>query len=429
MQRTAKKYFENYAHPDVQDWYRPFAELLFDDCVVVPIRNESQSFESTLNSLKLAASGRRVLAILVVNSSVDSGEHISLDNLNLILNLAGRSAIQQPVSHVKSGDLDICILNRSISPFFLPLKTGVGLARKMGGDLAAWIAHRGKIRSPWIYSTDADVQLPDDYFSGVQDLDAQSIVFPFTHEPTSDDIHAKLATKIYDLFLHYYPAGLKFSKSPYAFPTIGSCLAFRWDTYIKVRGFPVLEAGEDFYFLNKASKLGKVAEARTKPIRLSGRLSDRVPFGTGPSIRKNILSLKSGREIEFYDPEIFWVLKSLLASLEVFSKNRKIAHWRELLLQDERRGLWTLRVCEEMGLPEALESLAMRNAKATVLHQAIHIWFDGFRTLKFIHRIRDLYLPSIPWFEAIKSAPFETTGLLNTRLVPKSQRGGRDLAQ
>lgn len=427
MQSTAKKYFETYAFEDIRHWVRFLGDQVFDECVVIPARKESQDFSATLESLKAAADGKKILVILVVNASIDSDEQTISDNLNLILQLAGRKAIQEAISLVKKDDLHLCIINRSIAPFLLPLKSGVGLARKMGADFAARLAEQKRIRSPWIYSTDADAVLPTDYFSALPE-NTSSVVFPFIHESSSQDPHTKLATKIYDLFLHYYPAGLRFAGSSYAFHTIGSCLAFRWETYLKVRGFPVREAAEDFYFLNKAAKIGKVRDASIKPIRLSGRLSDRVPFGTGPSIRKNILSLRSGREIEFYDPEIFWVLKSLLSSFEVFVKTRKVKSWQESFLQDERRGLWILRICEEMKMPEAFEGLATKNPKAANLELALSIWFDGFRTLKFIHRVRDLYLPSIPWFDAIKAAPFETTALSGRRTPSKPIRSERDHA-
>ena len=35
-----------------------------------------------------------------------------------------------------------------------------------------------------------------------------------------------------------------------------------------------------------------------------------------------------------------------------------------------------------------------------------HDWFDGFRTLKLIHHVRDRVATSLPWQDAIRLAPF-----------------------
>ena len=36
----------------------------------------------------------------------------------------------------------------------------------------------------------------------------------------------------------------------------------------------------------------------------------------------------------------------------------------------------------------------------------LHTWFDGFRTLRFVHDMRDRRYPNLPWREALANAPF-----------------------
>ena len=45
-------------------------------------------------------------------------------------------------------------------------------------------------------------------------------------------------------------------------------------------------AGEDFYFLQNLVQIGKVGEIDSTKVYPSARLSDRVPFGTGPILQK-----------------------------------------------------------------------------------------------------------------------------------------------
>jgi hypothetical protein len=46
------------------------------------------------------------------------------------------------------------------------------------------------------------------------------------------------------------------------------------------------QAGEDFYFLHKLTKLGTILEINDAYVYPSARVSDRVPFGTGASMTK-----------------------------------------------------------------------------------------------------------------------------------------------
>ena len=107
---------------------------------------------------------------------------------------------------------------------------------------------------------------------------------------------------------------MNFAGSPYAFHTIGSTMAVSAVHYAKVRGFPKREAGEDFYLLNKLAKVGSVLELDVGTddgaIEIDSRRSDRVPFGTGAAVNKITGLADPVREFQFYDPEVFGLLKT-----------------------------------------------------------------------------------------------------------------------
>ena len=64
--------------------------------------------------------------------------------------------------------------------------------------------------------------------------------------------------------------------------TIGSAFAVTANAYIKRGGMTRSQAGEDFYFLQTLAQIGTVGEITTTKVYPSARLSDRIPFGTGP---------------------------------------------------------------------------------------------------------------------------------------------------
>ena len=71
---------------------------------------------------------------------------------------------------------------------------------------------------------------------------------------------------------------------------------------------PKKQGGEDFYFLQKVFPLGKCTEIIETKVIPSPRPSNRVPFGTGPSVQK---SLDSGQQYQTYNLQAFIELKQL----------------------------------------------------------------------------------------------------------------------
>jgi hypothetical protein len=210
------------------------------------------------------------------------------------------------------------------------------------------------------------------------------------------------ALEIYDLFLRYYVEGLRWAGSPYAHHSLGSIISVRAESYAHVRGFPKREAGEDFYFLNKLAKVGRIEENLGNPVRIQGRLSERVPFGTGAMVGEYSELLASGRDILFYNPLIFVLLKSWLDLFKPYSEAKGSEFLRDAI--EANSSMKELQpALEKLEALASLEDLWKKSKNPASRLKHFHDWFDGFRTLRLIHEVRDTQLPSLPWDQAIAS--------------------------
>jgi len=377
--------------------------------VVIPVCNESTDILRPLPP----GSGRSLM-ILVVNETVVAPGAVSVANQRFAAEVharfrmcwqsadaSGLTLYQDPAS-----SRDLLLVDHFSEGRQFPPKGGVGHARKTGADLAAYLVHQRRVRSPWIHCTDADVRLPQRYLTcsaAISDDSAQdtaALVYPFRHSVVMDNTDDEImqATQLYEYSLRYYVAGLSFAGSPYAFHTIGSTMAVNAAHYARVRGFPRRQAGEDFYLLNKLAKVGSVrqlsAETDCEPIDIAARRSDRVPFGTGAAVGKLMELENPKKEFLLYHPTVFSLLQSWLGSLPAFWQARSSDIGAILSQQVLIGGL------EELGATAALQHALRQSSDARQFKRQMHTWFDAFRTLKLIHYLRDHYLPSIS-FEAL----------------------------
>ena len=170
-------------------------------------------------------------------------------------------------------------------------KAGVGFARKVAMDEA--VRRFAAINKPegLIVSLDADSLVARDYFQEITQAmnheKSNCFTFQFRHHYDASVYPENVinACRMYEIYLRYYRLALKMFDFPFAIHTIGSCFAIRAGGYFKLGGMPPRQGGEDFYFLQKAVKMLPVHEVRKPIVFPSPRISDRVPFGTGPSVR------------------------------------------------------------------------------------------------------------------------------------------------
>lgn len=382
-----QRYLQRHIEPDLPA--APCDTPQWQDVLVLPAYRESPALLEKLRELP-AGSGRN-LVILVLNRP-DNDPDPKVNEL-LRQSLADLDPVDGhrgiPPIRGLNGHTDLYLHDMEAQGCPLPAAQGVGLARKAGCDIAlTWMA-AGAISGDWIYSTDADAAVPPDYFTRLQSHPgAVAAVFPFLHVPGTDR-QCNDSTALYELRLHHYVLGLQFAGSPYAYHSLGSCLAVRADAYAKVRGFPKRSGGEDFYLLNKLAKLGPIVPLEGACIQLQSRYSARVPFGTGPAVEKISDAGELDEQTLFYHPHCFEALRTLLHTVAELTEAVDL---QPLLCE---RGLAaplasaSARVLDGMGLPAALQHCRRQGKSREQFLRQFHQWFDAFRTLKFIHALRE----------------------------------------
>ncbi|MDH5738262.1 MAG: hypothetical protein OEZ23_08115, partial [Gammaproteobacteria bacterium] len=253
----------------------------------------------------------------------------------------------------------------------------------------------------FIFTTDADVILPQEYGKLPENIVFSAAIHPFRHHP---DPHTTTATLLYEIHLFNYVLGLLRAGSSYAFHSLGSTLVIQATHYARVRGFPKKAAGEDFYLLNKLAKTGRILSLPGPEIFVRGRLSRRVGFGTGPALERILQLNNPVNEYLFYHPMVFSVLGSLLHLIKSTTLTEaEIDPMVEALPATHQSPIQTWLDANEFNL---LMQKGRKNTGSEVAFQKhLRDWFDGFRTLRFIHHVRDSGYPSLPLADYLCLAP------------------------
>jgi len=377
----------------------------FSHVLTIPVFNEGEQTIKLIESVK----EKNCLIIINVNAMETSTPEVIKKNLSLLKtirqnyfeiwrakNCPGISLHQTPSSR-------LLLVDKTSGSLLMKPKTGVGLARKIIADIALALISENKVTSKWIYCTDADVVLPKNYFKRTELLDSNisAATYPYTHVSYSDDVAEQQAMTLYEISLRHYVFGLRYAGSPYAFPTIGSTIVIQPEAYAKVRGFPVREAAEDFYLMNKLAKVGKIKELSGDPVILDGRKSNRVPFGTGIGVIKISDYDSPIDDTTFYHPASFDLLKSWITTINSFTPNTRIEHIAKVYQQHPQLNqVWEALI--SMDVNAAIMHARRHSKQISVARKHLHTWFDAFRTLKLIHYIRDHILPPVSIHELIK---------------------------
>ncbi len=208
--------------------------------------------------------------------------------------LALRSNNQETLQMLqRQTDIPIYIIDRS-SPGkgWQGKQQGVGWARKLLFDTIAQ-----KDNSELIVSLDADTGIPDDYLQRVCDVmnhheNAFALAVPYYH-PLCGDEATDRAMLRYELYMRHYLLNLLLIQNPYAFTALGSAMVFPLWAYRRVGGITPLPGGEDFYLLQKFAKSGLLLRYVDSCVYPQGRVSHRVPFGTGPAIAQGVTGVRN----------------------------------------------------------------------------------------------------------------------------------------
>jgi hypothetical protein len=411
--KAERKYLDRYAEPEASlaDRLGPFGHAL-----VVPAYGEGEDLVSMLRSVPGGPEGE-VLVVLVVNGKPSAPAWVHERNRAVVERLRRafdktrvETLSREPPAHLlEFGKGSILCIDRYTPPHWFPDDQGVGLARKVGVDLCLRLWSAGRLGSAVIHSTDADVELPLDYFERPElGREAAAFVYPFAHRP-ADDPALSRAVLLYEISLRYYVLGLAFAGSPYAHHTIGSTIATGARAYATVRGFPKRAAAEDFYLLSKLAKIGPVMSMRGRPIAVSGRPSSRVPFGTGAAVRR--ISAKGAEPFTVYAPSLFRYLRVWLTTLfdvDLTGSNGAEDFERRVsraCAKDDLDPAPLLSSLRALGAREAIAS-ARRSKTTDPLRRHLMTWFDAFRTLKLLHTLQRGGLAPRSWRDALGEAPF-----------------------
>ena len=213
-------------------------------------------------------------------------------------------------------DIPVVVIDRS-SPGkgWTGKKKGVGWARKLLFERIMEEHNDDEL----MVSLDADTDFDDDYLEAVLATlnahpDCNAFTVPYYHPLNHDEALDRPMLR-YECYMRHYLLGLLRIGSPYAFTALGSAMVFPLWAYRRVGGITPLQGGEDFYLLQKFAKTGSLVSQFVEPyrgrgmvVRPQGRISSRVPFGTGPAIAKGLASMDES--YPFYSDEGFAAVKA-----------------------------------------------------------------------------------------------------------------------
>lgn len=380
-EKVATRYFSKQADFHKIDLTMPEEDLGI--VVVIPCYNEPH-LALTLESLSSCSDpGCGVLVLVVVNYPVDSSSEIRSQCAE---NLAEVASAQQNLGSnwLAFQGIELADVQQR--------DAGVGFARKIGMDHAAYLFHqRGKLNGI-IDCFDADSLCDHNYLKEIAlyskkypDLQAASIYYehPITGDTYAPALYEGIAN--YELHLRYYVWGLRLIQFPYAYHTVGSSMLCRASAYVRFGGMNRRKAGEDFYFLQKIIPHGGFYEITSTRVIPSPRVSERVPFGTGRAMLK--MSEANSTQFETYSLESFVILGRLFGMVEQLYHEKEIAQLEKLLhpaLQEYLRS---------KGWVDAVEEVRANSSKLENFVKRFYLWFNAFRVLKFLNFAHE------DWFE------------------------------
>ncbi|MCF6300539.1 MAG: hypothetical protein L3J52_05420 [Proteobacteria bacterium] len=391
------KYLQNQAEPEIS--FELKTTKTWPYVLIIPVCGEPIGF---LSRVLGELDQNQALVILCINRPDGHIKSKKWEGLNkqLIRYLQEKSTriikLKKDIQLLENKQYcDIVLINKN-STALNPNKA-VGLARKTAADLALALIATGKIISPWIFSTDADVQLPRTYFKTVENMEKVSAIsLPFRHITCSSKL--KRQQLKYDFKLFYYRSGIEHTKSQYDYIPLGSTLIIQANAYAKVRGFPKKSGGEDFYLLNKIAKVGIILQPQSPVVEIISRISDRVPFGTGPALQKIVDAEKLNYKTRYYHPKIFFIIKNWKMKLEYYWDDRTIFSQPN---KDEN-------ILSKYWKIEKVLNKAIKQTKTKKRWlQFIHEWFDAFRLLKSVHHFKEIF-PDLTILELQKNPYFKS---------------------
>jgi hypothetical protein len=376
----------------------------YNNIIIVPAIQEYENIRRLLGSLIENDSSyfRDSLLIIVVNNTKNSSDEVKKDNrksIDFLEEIVYRKTKGELTDKIITAGLNLGFVDASNNGNELPEKDGgVGLARKIGMDLALTQFDVSNNKKKILICLDADCTVDNNYLQVIVNsfnekiLSAAYVQYEHIIPQTGEE---KKAIICYEIFLRYYVLGLKYANSPFAFPTIGSTMICDAENYIKIGGMNKKKAAEDFYFMEKLAKVTEIKKIDSTKVYPSCRRSWRVPFGTGQRVNRYLAG--THQEYFLYDPSSLDVLKEWLA---VFNAKDILSAEQYLkLARSINSDLYTFLI--QNCFENDWNNIASRSKSVEQIQKQKITWFDGFRTLKLIHFLRDNSMPQIGMFDAL----------------------------
>jgi hypothetical protein len=376
----------------------------FNNIIVIPAVDEYENIRKLLLSLSENNPKyfQESLFMFVINNKVTSSKEIKDNNaksIELLRAIIVNNRKDILTAKIIGSGLKIGLVDAVSEKYVLPEKDGgVGLARKIGMDLALSVFDYQNNRKKILICLDADCTVEKNYLQTIIDeVNQQNICAGYVRyeHQLPDEEENQRAIICYEIFLRYYVLGLKYANSPYAFHTIGSTMICDAENYCKIGGMNKRKAAEDFYFLEKLAKVISIQEIKNTRVYPSSRESWRVPFGTGQ--RVNRFLSQTHDEYLLYHPHSFMVLKEWVNTF-----HSETIKSEEFYLSEANKINSALRSFLECNSFAEDWKKVLNNSKSLEqVSKQKRMWFDGFRTLKLIHYLRDEVYPQINMFDAV----------------------------
>lgn len=376
--------------------------------VVIPCYDEATALNSLVSLKNCHQSEGHTEVILVINQS--SKEEVKVKKLNDLIHLLATTwASENSTQALKFFSLFLEKLP--------PKHAGVGLARKIGMDEAAYRLEKVGRPDGVIICYDADSNCDPDYLIEIErhfkqhpKTQAASIYYEHPTEGLGQSPQVYQAIIDYELHLRYYINALRFAGHPHAYQTIGSSMAVRCDAYQQQGGMNRKKAGEDFYFLHKFIPLGQFTEINTTKVIPSSRRSHRVPFGTGKAVQDRMDNYEAG--CTTYALNTFKTLRQFLDTVPGLYD--LVGAGDSDFLPDYPPVIYDY--MDQIDLMAQCRSIHKNTSNKEAFVKRFYRWFDAFQVLKFVHYARDTHFPD----ESVLKAAFGLLEAMNSAVDPSS---------
>lgn len=367
------------ALPPWQQWGGPSQELWV--VVAIPAYDEEATLLEVLESLNANVLGREEVEVLVcVNHEEGTPEGVREAN---------RRTVQELKEGAKRWRYPVRVMDRaSAGRGYRAGEGGVGRARRELLDAGLRrLAEVGRGREGLLVCLDGDSPVEAGYLDAVGREMAESAALAgigrYRHRMPEGAEH-RAAMVGYEGWVRYRELGLVRAGSPYGLQTLGSTLVMKGEGYARADGMPTRQALEDFYMVQKLVKAGgegAVQRLKTPFVKPSSRLSDRVPRGTGPMLRRRLG--QGVKETRVDSPVIFEMLEAFFGALPEFYRS---GQWRAV-------GSELLEFWREDGVLDALSVLRAHSADERRFIDQVHRKVDGLRLAKVLRGLEGLFEP------------------------------------